>query len=163
MEAAAAKLKSEIHVPSLAARELRALFRDALLQRPDRGASPCPAQKEIRRDEPQQLPKSSDEGSQTVRRRHARRAEAKKASRESLLQQERRPPFLEKQSDACRARYLRKVEGRCFNCFARDHRIADCRDPIKCWRCHCSGHISTRCLSLHRPAPVAQLGHKARS
>jgi hypothetical protein len=83
-EATAAKLKSEIHVPSLAARELRASFRD----------------------EPQQLPEGSDEGWQTVQRRHARRAEAKKASRESLLQQARRPPFLEKQSDARHARYL---------------------------------------------------------
>jgi hypothetical protein len=53
-EATATKLKSEINVPPLAAREMRTSFRDALLQRPVRGATPCPALKEIRRHEPQQ-------------------------------------------------------------------------------------------------------------
>jgi hypothetical protein len=45
-------LKSEIHVTSLAARELQASFKDAQLQCLDRGTSPCPVQKEIRRDDP---------------------------------------------------------------------------------------------------------------
>ena len=33
-----------------------------------------------------------------------------------------------------------KAENKCFNCFARDHRIADCRDPHRCILCSKSGH-----------------------
>jgi hypothetical protein len=94
-EATAAKLKSEINVPPLAAREMRTSFRDALLQRPVRGATPCPALKEIRRHEPQQLPEGSDEGWQAIRWRRARLAGTKKADKESLLHQERRARFSE--------------------------------------------------------------------
>ena len=33
-----------------------------------------------------------------------------------------------------------KADGRCYNCFARDHRIAHCRDPPRCVLCYKSGH-----------------------
>jgi hypothetical protein len=46
-----------------------------------------------------------------------------------------------------RALYLSKIKGWCFNCLARDHKVATCRSPTKCWSCRCSGHISTRCSS----------------
>ncbi|RLM75502.1 hypothetical protein C2845_PM15G25150 [Panicum miliaceum] len=33
-----------------------------------------------------------------------------------------------------------KAGDRCYNCFARDHRIAQCRDPPRCVLCSKSGH-----------------------
>ena len=49
-----------------------------------------------------------------------------------------------------------KVAGRCFNCFARDHRIAECRDPPKCILCSRSGHKARFCRATvtSTPAPV---------
>jgi hypothetical protein len=41
--------------------------------------------------------------------------------------------------------YLKMMKGLCFNCLARDHKVAFCHDPTKCWRCHQFGHISTKC------------------
>ena len=38
-----------------------------------------------------------------------------------------------------------KAENKCFNCFARDHRIADCRDPPCCILCSKSGHKARQC------------------
>lgn len=46
-----------------------------------------------------------------------------------------------------RALYLTKVQGKCFNCFASDHRVAKCHNPTKCWVCQHFGHISYRCPS----------------
>lgn len=52
-----------------------------------------------------------------------------------------------------------KASGRCFNCFARDHRIAQCRDPPRCVLCSRSGHKAKLCPSHPRPSrsPPAQL------
>jgi hypothetical protein len=36
--------------------------------------------------------------------------------------------------------FIRASSGRCFNCLARDHRAASCRDPVKSFRCLRSGH-----------------------
>ncbi|CAL4951887.1 unnamed protein product [Urochloa decumbens] len=38
-----------------------------------------------------------------------------------------------------------KAVGRCFNCLARDHRIASCRDPPRCILCSRSGHKAKYC------------------
>ncbi|RLN38860.1 hypothetical protein C2845_PM01G27360 [Panicum miliaceum] len=38
-----------------------------------------------------------------------------------------------------------KAVDRCFNCFARDHRIAQCRDPPRCILCSRSGHKARYC------------------
>ncbi|CAL5018605.1 unnamed protein product [Urochloa decumbens] len=40
-----------------------------------------------------------------------------------------------------------KAVGRCYNCFASDHRIAVCRDPPKCILCSRSGHKARYCPS----------------
>ncbi|RLM85305.1 hypothetical protein C2845_PM04G26580 [Panicum miliaceum] len=40
-----------------------------------------------------------------------------------------------------------RAEGRCFNCFAPNHRIAHCRDPPKCILCSRSDHKARHCLS----------------
>jgi hypothetical protein len=45
-----------------------------------------------------------------------------------------------------------RAENRCYNCFARDHRIAQCRDPPKCVLCSKSGHKARYCRAPHRPA-----------
>lgn len=34
---------------------------------------------------------------------------------------------------------------RCFRCLAIDHQVYQCRDPIRCARCWCSGHKASRC------------------
>jgi hypothetical protein len=39
------------------------------------------------------------------------------------------------------------MKGHCFNYLARDHKVAMCRSPTKCWSCRRSGHISTGCPS----------------
>ncbi|CAN6289566.1 unnamed protein product [Urochloa humidicola] len=46
-----------------------------------------------------------------------------------------------------------RAVGRCFNCFARDHRIAQCRDPPCCVLCSRSGHKARFCPT--RCAPPA--------
>jgi len=43
-----------------------------------------------------------------------------------------------------------KAANRCFNCFARDHRIAQCRDPPRCIRCSRSGPDIARLLLAAR-------------
>ncbi|CAL4935232.1 unnamed protein product [Urochloa decumbens] len=59
-----------------------------------------------------------------------------------------------------------RAVGRCFNCFARDHRIASCRDPPRCVLCSKSGHKARFCPApdparratawvRHAPAPDA--------
>ncbi|CAN6236763.1 unnamed protein product [Urochloa humidicola] len=51
-----------------------------------------------------------------------------------------------------------KAWGRCFNCFARDHCIAECRDPPRCLLCSRSGHKARFCPAPPQarlpPAPV---------
>jgi hypothetical protein len=37
--------------------------------------------------------------------------------------------------------------GSCFRCLARDHMVASCRDPLKCFHCRGSGHISKHCAA----------------
>jgi hypothetical protein len=38
-----------------------------------------------------------------------------------------------------------KTRGRCFNCLAKGHQVASCRDPPTCWKCKGSDHVSYRC------------------
>lgn len=45
-------------------------------------------------------------------------------------------------------KFFEKSFGRCFNCLARDHRRAQCRDPVRCWKCKASGHYSFSCCNL---------------
>jgi hypothetical protein len=42
-----------------------------------------------------------------------------------------------------------KLQGCCFNCFARDHTRVNCREPTKCRRCKRQGHTSTLCPRAH--------------
>jgi hypothetical protein len=57
--------------------------------------------------------------------------------------------------------YLSKVQGKCFNCLASDHHVAQCHNTTKCWVCQRSGHISygcpsrrsVSCTSRHRIPP----------
>lgn len=51
-----------------------------------------------------------------------------------------------------------KAAGRCFNCFARDHRIAECRDPLKCILCSRSGHKARFCRAAATSIPAARKG-----
>ncbi|KAL5211927.1 hypothetical protein ABZP36_022774 [Zizania latifolia] len=39
----------------------------------------------------------------------------------------------------------RKLFGRCFRCFSKEHFMNECRDPIKCIRCHSFGHKAKDC------------------
>lgn len=49
--------------------------------------------------------------------------------------------------------FSKATEGRCFNFLARDHRASSCRDPMRCFRCRCSGHKERFCKS--RPTKIA--------
>jgi hypothetical protein len=37
------------------------------------------------------------------------------------------------------------MKGLCFNSLTQDHKVASCRDPIRCWCYHGFGHTSTEC------------------
>lgn len=65
--------------------------------------------------------------------------------------------------------FRKETEGRCFNCLAKDHRVAECRDPTRCVRCYRSSHKAVVCKSLkrsqphttsHRPQNKPQLGEQ---
>lgn len=44
---------------------------------------------------------------------------------------------------------------RCFRCFGKGHRAAECRDPIRCNRCFRSGHRARDGCKLVHPQPSA--------
>jgi hypothetical protein len=54
-----------------------------------------------------------------------------------------------------RAAFLRRFRGRCLRCLSKNHRRADCRDPVRCIDCWAWGHTAgVRCpLSRRRPSP----------
>ncbi|KAG0541121.1 hypothetical protein BDA96_03G468800 [Sorghum bicolor] len=49
--------------------------------------------------------------------------------------------------------FKKRFAGRCFRCLAPDHRVAHCRDPVRCIICHRLGHLSNSCPS-RRPRVV---------
>ncbi|KAK1682644.1 hypothetical protein QYE76_043492 [Lolium multiflorum] len=66
---------------------------------------------------------------------------------------------------AARAAFLRRFHGLCFRCLSKNHRRADCRDPVRCIECKQWGHSSSspRCPVRRRlpelrapPAPPQQ-------
>ncbi|KAM0919210.1 hypothetical protein ACQ4PT_008334 [Festuca glaucescens] len=65
---------------------------------------------------------------------------------------------------ACAA-FLKRFHGMCFRCLSKNHRRADCRDPVRCIECKQWGHSSSqpRCPARRRlpelrasPAPPRQ-------
>lgn len=48
-------------------------------------------------------------------------------------------------SHSLRDRHSRSLVKRCFRCLARDHRVAACRDPIRCLKCWKIGHRAGNC------------------
>lgn len=50
--------------------------------------------------------------------------------------------------------YKKQHIGRCFRCLALDHRVAQCRDPIRCLSCRGVGHTSKYCPA-HRRKPIS--------
>ncbi|GJN33864.1 hypothetical protein PR202_gb22491 [Eleusine coracana subsp. coracana] len=55
-----------------------------------------------------------------------------------------------KQQTRQQAYFLSKMHVLCFNCLAQDHRVAQCRNVVRCWWCYKAGHISSRCPNRHR-------------
>lgn len=41
--------------------------------------------------------------------------------------------------------YITSFTGRCFRCLGRDHKLAECRDPLRCLACHRIGHRARDC------------------
>lgn len=41
--------------------------------------------------------------------------------------------------------YKRWLAGRCYRCLAKSHRVAQCRDPVRCWGCRRNGHTLRSC------------------
>lgn len=59
------------------------------------------------------------------------------------------------------AGYKTSLTGRCFRCLGRDHKIADCRDPLCCLACRRNGHLARDCPAkregTHRPPVHSRL------
>jgi hypothetical protein len=49
------------------------------------------------------------------------------------------------------------LKPRCFRCLATDHRVNNCRDPLRCARCGGNGHRSFECIHNLPPFPDAPL------
>ncbi|KAJ1274659.1 hypothetical protein BS78_05G078700 [Paspalum vaginatum] len=63
-----------------------------------------------------------------------------------------------------RKKFLNHVQGKCCNCFATNHRAAECRNATKCWRCLRDGHQASCCpgykfsmLEGSSPSPQTKL------
>ena len=54
------------------------------------------------------------------------------------------PPPVPKPPSVTTRKVLDPAKG-CFRCLASNHRVAACRDPVRCRRCWASGHRSSRC------------------
>ncbi|TVU04910.1 hypothetical protein EJB05_48054, partial [Eragrostis curvula] len=50
--------------------------------------------------------------------------------------------------------YKKLMLGRCFRCLAKDHRVAQCRDPPRCLACWNSGHFARQCKNPPKPPPI---------
>jgi hypothetical protein len=55
-------------------------------------------------------------------------------------------------------KFRERMAGKCYNCLAHGHRRAHCLDPVKCWFCKRSGHISSQC-NLRGSASTAKSQH----
>ncbi|KAM0857987.1 hypothetical protein ACQ4PT_048105 [Festuca glaucescens] len=57
-------------------------------------------------------------------------------------------------SNPARVAFLRRFRGRCLRCLSKNHRRADCRDPVRCIDCWAWGHTAgVRCPLFRRPPP----------
>ncbi|KAG0533265.1 hypothetical protein BDA96_04G178100 [Sorghum bicolor] len=41
--------------------------------------------------------------------------------------------------------YKTPFAGRCYRCLGRDHKLAECRDPLRCLTCRGNGHLARDC------------------
>lgn len=48
------------------------------------------------------------------------------------------------------AGYKNSFDGRCFRCLGKDHKLAACRDPLRCIACRRSGHLARDCPEKRR-------------
>ncbi|PNT65392.1 hypothetical protein BRADI_4g41631v3 [Brachypodium distachyon] len=86
-----------------------------------------------------------------------------RSSRRHDMPPQRRPPPRARQSRVCTspgykspspgASNSKPPKPHCFRCFASDHLVAACRDPIRCSSCRCYGHTARRCRSRRTPSP----------
>jgi hypothetical protein len=128
------RLLPEAHLKMLLTCDLK----DALLRFPVKSVAPRPAP----------APHSSDvgeQGWQLMTSRRARRATAKSTFQDSSVRHARR------------ARFLSKMQCRCFNCLSTSHSVADCHSQTKCWRCLRPGHLSSSCC--RRPSAPSRAAH----
>jgi hypothetical protein len=44
-----------------------------------------------------------------------------------------------------RERFLKHMEGKCFRCLSTNHKVAECRESIRCWLCLRFGHLASNC------------------
>lgn len=59
-------------------------------------------------------------------------------------------------------RFKTMLAGRCFHCLVRDHRVAQCREPIKCLGRRTNGHITRHCPNrLSRRSRLLRPLHQA--
>jgi hypothetical protein len=53
------------------------------------------------------------------------------------------------------------MKGLCFNCLARDHMVASCRSPTRCWRWRQFEHTSAKCLPRSSGQPSISYTHNS--
>lgn len=80
------------------------------------------------------------EGWQTVKRR--RRGTGQRNNYESNKGEPRKT-----------TRYTKFNMNKCFRCLSADHKVAQCREPIRCHKCYNLGHYSYRCNIKKPPTP----------
>ena len=66
---------------------------------------------------------------------HLRRPRAKTRWRPLLLEGKPAPP----------PGYKTPFAGHCYRCLGRDHKLAECRDPLRCLTCRGNGHLARDC------------------
>lgn len=51
-------------------------------------------------------------------------------------------------------------ERRCLRCLGKDHKRAQCREPVRCFSCNCLGHKSGRCNKRNPRQPIKEIQAK---
>lgn len=67
---------------------------------------------------------------------------------------ERKKMFLSEENEKAYARAFN--ERRCLRCLARDHKRAQCREPMRCFKCGKLGHYSGRCNQPNKKTDIKE-------
>ncbi len=90
---------------------------------------------------------------------HPRRGSYKEALlRSSACPSSAPPPTLvQRPFEGRKSRGRAPFGSRCFRCLAPDHRVAVCRDPVRCLVCRRAGHRASQCKSASDTAGATKM------